>query len=310
MIKYLDLVRDIVNNGVLKDNRTGVPTLARFALHFKHDLDDGRQFPLLTTKAVNFDAVLYELLWFLSGEPTPRLLEGKTKIWDAWRNPSGGLDSAYGYFWRKYPSYDDYLPGAQDLPYTRVQRVPFFDQVAWVCRELRTNPNSRRMVVNAWYPNNACGSRLPPCHIMHILNVQGDRLHLHMTQRSCDFGLGVPFNIASYATLLMLYARHAGIPAGELSITFVDAHVYHVPEDHPRRHNVLLGRPLCDYDHVGALKMQMARDVRPLPQLALSDSVDFNELVDAHLHRDVPLSESFKLTGYDPHPAIPMRVAV
>ncbi len=201
MQEYLDLVRRVLEHGNLKKNRTGVDTLSCFAEHYTVDLRDG--FPLLTTKKVNFNAVLHEVLWYLSGEDHIRNLRKHTRIWDAWADENGNLETAYGRYWRRFPS-------AQINPATGKYEVKEVDQIAAVIRTLKTNPNSRRMIISAWEPGNALSSKLPPCHYTFAFNVQGNRLNCHLTQRSGDIAIGIPFNIAAYSLLTMAIAQETG----------------------------------------------------------------------------------------------------
>lgn len=313
MWAYLDIVSTILNTGRHKPNRTGIDTLSCFDLSFKHDMADG--FPLLTTKAINWQAVVYELLWFLSGESSIALLQKRTSIWNSWADSSGNLESAYGYFWRHFPvvqpSDIETTPGK----YAAVDGSDVgFDQIRWVIRELRRNPNSRRLVVSAWHPQNAWASRLPPCHMLYVFNVQGETLNLHMTQRSCDVGVGLPFNIASYALLLHLMARCVSLRPGRLSISLVDAHIYYVDPADPTIDSpfgpVTCMRKKRDYDHVAPLRIQLTRAPKQLPSLVLEGNADLDDIVQRHFYGDEPLANSIRLVGYDPHPSIVLRAAV
>jgi len=267
---YLDLVDRVLRSGVRKKNRTGIDTISCFAEHYTVDLAEG--FPLVTTKKVNFDAMLWELLWYISGEDHIRNLRKHTKIWDAWADDQGNLDTAYGRYWRRFPS-------AQWNPQTQRYDVTEVDQLKRVREMLKSDPTSRRMVITAWEPGNALDSRLPPCHYSFVFNVQEDRLNCHLTQRSGDIALGIPFNLAAYSLLTMVLAQEARLKPGLFSHTIVDAHIY--------------------VNHVDGLKEQLCRSPRPLPTIRIADrSVD--ELA----------FEDFTLTGYDPWPAIKFPVAV
>src|SRR5512137_2255093 len=201
MREYLDLVQRVLEHGVRKKNRTGVDTISCFAEHYSVDLRAG--FPLLTTKKVNFKSMLYEVLWYLSGEDHIRNLRRHTKIWDAWADENGNLDTAYGRYWRRFPS-------ARWDPASGSYEVVEVDQIARVLELLKTDPTSRRTVVTAWEPGNAFDSKLPPCHFTFVFNVQGSRLSCHLTQRSGDIALGIPFNLAAYSLLTGILAREAG----------------------------------------------------------------------------------------------------
>jgi len=229
MEQYLDLVREALAGGTYKPNRTGVDTLASFGAHYEVDLAEG--FPLLTTKQMDgfrWNSLIHELLWYFSGEEHIRTLREETGIWDEWADEEGRLDTAYGRFWRRYPVPEDGLPGEswpEDGHRWRNDEGTF-DQIQYVLDQLRENPQSRRIVVNAWHPANAAVSTLPPCHYTFVFHVQGDRLNTHLTQRSGDVALGIPFNIAAYALLTHVVAGRTGFDVGTFSHTVVDAHVY------------------------------------------------------------------------------------
>jgi len=279
MKAYLDLVRRVLDEGTRKPSRTGVDTISLFAAHYAVDLAEG--FPLLTTKAMQWKSLLHELLWYLSGEDHIRNLRQHTKIWDAWADADGNLETAYGHYWRHFPSATRDARGQW-----RVEEV---DQIANVRRTLREDPTSRRMVVTAWEPGNAWGSRLPPCHFTYVFHVDGERLNCHLTQRSGDVALGIPFNMAAYAALTQMLAQDVGLRVGHFSHTIVDAHVYTARAD----------GSMAEYDHVPGLREQLERAPRPLPELVIADK-PFDELA----------FEDFELRGYDPHPAIRFKVAV
>ena len=270
MQEYLDLVERVLTNGVYKKNRTGIDTLSCFAEHYTVDL--GKGFPLLTTKKVNFKSMLYEVLWYLSGEDHIRNLRQHTKIWDAWADENGNLDTAYGRYWRRFPS-------AQWNPATGAYEVIEVDQIGKVIDLLKTDPTSRRMVVTAWEPGNALGSKLPPCHYTFAFNVQQDRLNCHLTQRSGDIALGIPFNLAAYALLTQILAQETGFEPGLFSHTIVDAHIY--------------------VNHVDGLKEQLTRTPKPLPHLEIA-SKPIDEL----------RFEDFNLIGYECYEPIKFEVAV
>ncbi|NKE37060.1 thymidylate synthase [Natronococcus sp. JC468] len=235
MRQYLELVDSVLSTGTHKPNRTGVDTISSFSEHYEVDLREG--FPLLTTKKMDgyrWNSMLHEVAWYLSGQEHIRELREETKIWDAWADDEGRLDTAYGRFWRRYPVPDEdgRLEGESwpDEHYRWVTEESdgrrTFDQLQYVVDTLSDSPNSRRLVVNAWHPANAAVSTLPPCHYSFVFNVQGDRLNCHLTQRSGDVALGVPFNVAAYALLTKVIAEQTGFEPGTFAHTVVDAHVY------------------------------------------------------------------------------------
>ncbi len=270
MREYLDLVQRVLDKGTLKHNRTGVDTLSVFSEHYKIDLSEG--FPLLTTKKMNFKSLLHEVLWYLTGEDHIRNLRKVTKIWDAWADEDGNLETAYGRYWRRFPS-------AQINKATGQYEVKEIDQIAEVIRILRTNPSSRRMIVSAWEPGNALWSKLPPCHYTFAFNVQGNKLNCHLTQRSGDIALGIPFNIAAYSLLTQAIAQDVGFELGYFSHTIVDAHIY--------------------VNHIDGLKEQLKRRPKRLPRLEIAqkpiDDLRF---------------EDFNLIGYECDEPIKFEVAV
>src|ERR1043166_5303718 len=274
MKEYLDLVRLVLEQGTLKKSRTGIDTISYFGAHYKVDLAKG--FPLLTTKEVNYAACLRELLWYLSGEDHIRNLRQHTKIWDAWADADGNLDTAYGRYWRRFPhAFKDERDQWQVLE---------VDQIQFVIDTLRNDPYTRRMVVTAWEPGNATASKLPPCHYSFVFNVQDNRLNCHLTQRSGDIALGILFILACYATLTQMIAQEVGMEVGFFSHTIVDAHIY-------------TGIP--EYDHIPGLREQLKREPRPLPRLIVAKK-PMNEL----------RFEDFKVEGYHPHPRLKFKVAV
>jgi thymidylate synthase len=313
MRQYLDAVKQILETGTRKENRTGVDTLSTFGVHYNIDLQRG--FPLLTTKAISWKNIVVEMLWFLSGQTDISILKKHgCKFWDAWADPvTGKVPSAYGNFWRHFPVHEPVL-------YDSVERG-YNDQLKWVVETLKRDPMSRRMVVSAWAPGNAQTSKLPPCHCMFAVNVQNarstdcdneagqecdwhpteQRLCLHLTQRSCDIALGVPYNIASYALLMHLLGRFSGIPVGTFSHTLVDAHAYTSKPD----------GSMAEYDHVPGLQQQLRREPRKLPTLKIDDSIQSLDVVTPLLDLSTEeLMKLFVLDGYDPHPAISFKVAV
>ncbi|ELY43069.1 thymidylate synthase [Natronorubrum sulfidifaciens] len=235
MQQYLELVDTVLSDGTYKPNRTGVDTISSFSEHYEVDLQEG--YPLLTTKQMDgyrWNSMLHEVCWYLSGEEHVKNLREETKIWDAWADEEGRLDTAYGRFWRRYPIPDDdaQLEGetwpdeAHRWVTEEADGRKTFDQLQYVVDTLSDSPNSRRLVVNAWHPANAAVSTLPPCHYSFVFNVQGDRLNCHLTQRSGDIALGIPFNIAAYALLTKVVAQQTGFEPGTFAHTVVDAHIY------------------------------------------------------------------------------------
>jgi len=289
---YLDTVREVLEKGTRKENRTGIDTISTFNINYEIDLAEG--FPLLTTKKISWKNIVVENLWFLSGERHIGLLQKHgCKFWDPWADAEGRVPSAYGNFWRHFPVHEAGEPR-------------FNDQVAWVLSELKKNLMSRRLVVSAWAPANAQTSRLPPCHCLFLFNVQNHadgepRLNLHLTQRSCDVALGIPYNIAGYSFLLALFSHFTGIQPGLFAHTLVDAHIYTAKPD----------GSMAEYDHVPGLKEQLTRDPRPLPRLHISERLQSLDDIEALLEADTDaVMRHFELTGYAPHPSIPFKVAV
>ncbi len=301
MKQYLDLVREVLSKGTRKPNRTGVDTLSTFSVSYEIDLRLG--FPLLTTKEISWKNIVVENLWFLSGDTHIGLLKKHgCKFWDPWADENGRVPSAYGNFWRHFPVHGP----AHGTGESGGSSLAYSDQVAWVVDELMRNPMSRRLVVSAWAPGNAQSSKLPPCHLLFVLNVQNDEqgepiLCLHLTQRSADVALGVPYNIAGYSLLLELFARFAGLRAGIFSHTLVDAHVYTRKAD----------GSMAEYDHIPGLQEQIARPVRPLPRLTIAPSIrkldDLKPLLEADT---AEIMKHFVISGYQPHPPIAFKVAV
>jgi thymidylate synthase len=289
---YLDTVREVLEKGTRKENRTGVDTISTFNLNYEIDLREG--FPLLTTKEISWKNIVVENLWFLSGDTHIGFLrKHDCRFWDPWADAEGLVPSAYGNFWRHFPVHDGGRPA-------------FNDQIRWVIDELKTNPLSRRLVVTAWAPGNAQTSKLPPCHCLFVLNVQNDpagepALNLHLTQRSCDVALGVPYNIAGYSLLLELFSRFARIRAGVFAYSLIDAHIYTSKPDGSQ----------AEYDHAHGLREQLRREPRPLPRLFISPDIRSLDDVQALLGEETEtIMRHFPLEGYHPHPAIKFKVAV
>ncbi len=289
MNQYLDIVRHVLENGTRKQNRTGVDTLSTFNYNYEIDLSDG--FPLLTTKEVSWKNIVVENLWFLSGDPNVELLrKHDCKFWEPWADEDGFVPSAYGNFWRAFEK-----PNGQTI-----------DQVQIIIDQIKNNPFSRRHVISAWNPANALCSKLPPCHAFWVLNVQltksGDpRLCLHLTQRSADVALGVPYNIAGYALILELFSRFCDIPPGIFAHTLIDAHIYTAKPDNSMAH----------YDHIPGLKEQLSRTPGKLPKLTIDPSItclkDIDDILRCELNQ---ILDTFRLSDYHPHPAIKFNVAV
>jgi thymidylate synthase len=284
MKAYLDLVRNVLENGVRKENRTGTDTISCFAEHYKVDLSDG--FPLLTTKKVFFRSVILELLWYLRGEDHIKWLrdEKDCHIWDAWADEEGYVGPIYPVLWRRFPSLEDdkgrnYMANgnADTVQWKRKE----FDQVQRAIDLIKSNPNSRRIVVSAWHPGLLDEMALPPCHLLFQFYVAEGRLSCQLYQRSADVFLGIPFNIASYALLLSMIAQVCDLQPGEFVHTFGDAHLYN--------------------NHIDQARLQLSRDPRPLPQLKLNP-----EIKDIFGFR----YEDFEILNYDPHPHIKAAVAI
>lgn len=277
MKSYLELLRRVRHDGVLRDDRTGTGTYSVFGHQLRVDLAAG--FPLVTTKRCHWKSIVHELLWFVRGETNVRSLrEAGVTIWDEWAAPDGELGPVYGKQWRRWEGPDG--------------RV--VDQLADVVAEIRANPTSRRLLVSAWNPavlpdprvspaDNAAAGRqaLPPCHCLFQFYVADRRLSCQLYQRSADVFLGVPFNIASYALLTLMIAQVTGLGPGELVHTFGDAHLY--------------------TNHRAQADLQLGREPRPLPRMTLDRAV--RELGDFRF-------ESFGLQDYNPHPGIAAPIAV
>jgi thymidylate synthase len=280
MKAYLDLLQDVLENGVDKGDRTGTGTRSVFGRQLRFDLDPARSpaegggFPLLTTKRVHTKSIIHELLWFVAGDTNARSLQdvGVT-IWDEWADENGELGPVYGAQWRRWRA-------APPRDATSAEPVEI-DQLSALVEQIRTNPDSRRLVISAWNVGELEAMKLPPCHLLFQFNVQNRRLHCAMTMRSCDVFLGLPFNIASYALLTMMIAQVTDLVPGELILSLGDTHIYH--------------------NHFEQVKLQLTREPRPLPTMTLNPAV--KSLFDFRF-------EDFKLEGYDPHPRIPAPIAV
>jgi thymidylate synthase len=279
MKQYLDLVKLVLDEGVRKKSRTGVDTLSYFGAFYKVDLNKG--FPLLTTKKMYWNSLLHEVLWYLSGEDHIRNLRKHTKIWDAWADEDGNLETAYGYYWRHFPSAQKNKDGNWE--------VKEIDQIAYVINEIRKNPNSRRLVVSAWEPGNAINSKLPPCHYSYTFNVNNGKLNCHLTQRSGDIALGIPFNLAAYSLLTQIIAQETNLELGFFAHTIVDAHIYIADK----------GTDMYRFDHADVLKEQIKREPLELPKLKI-----------ARKPIDQLTFEDFELIDYKSHGKLKFEVAV
>ena len=236
MKQYLDLLRHIKENGAIKSDRTGVGTKSVFGYQMRFDLSKG--FPLLTTKKVHLKSIIYELLWFISGDTNIKYLKDHgVSIWDEWADENGDLGPVYGHQWRSWPTPDGGT----------------IDQLSQVIETLKRNPDSRRMIVSAWNVAEVDKMALPPCHTMFQFYVANGRLSLQLYQRSADTFLGVPFNIASYALLLQMMAQVTGLKAGDFIHTTGDTHLY--------------------LNHLEQAKLQLTRTPRPLPRMIINPDV-------------------------------------
>lgn len=246
MKQYHDLVKFVLENGERKHDRTGTGTISYFGYQTKYDLREG--FPLLTTKKVNFPAVVRELLWFLRGATNINDdLTQHTAIWDAWAREGGDLGPIYGYQWRSWPRYIESDSAQGEEPLYRKEHI---DQLSEVIQTIKTNPDSRRMIVTAWNVSDLDKMALPPCHMMFQFYVINGRLDIQLYQRSADIAVGVPFNIASYALLNIMVAQECGLTPGIFTHTFGDAHIY--------------------LDHVDGLTEQLKRAPGQLPTVTVA----------------------------------------
>ena len=272
MNQYLDLVKTVLNNGIRKNNRTGIDTIMCFGYHYKVDLQKG--FPLLTTKKVFFNSVIHELLWYLKGETHIRNLRKHTKIWDAWTSEDENweIGKMYGYQWVNWEKF------SKDSKTGKIRKT-YINQIQNVIDLIKNNPDSRRMVVTAWNPSVLDQIALPSCHAFFIFSVTKGRLNCHLTQRSGDIALGIPFNLACYATLTQMIAQETNLKLGEFSHYINDAHIYE--------------------NHIDGLKEQLKREPMELPTLKIKQkslwSLEF---------------EDFELLNYNHHPVIKFPVAV
>jgi thymidylate synthase len=264
MKPYLDLMRHVLEHGTQKDDRTGTGTLSVFGWQMRYNLAEG--FPLVTTKKCHLRSIIHELLWFLQGDTNIKYLkENGVSIWDEWADENGNLGPVYGHQWRSWPKPDGGT----------------IDQISDVVKTLKSNPDSRRIIVSAWNVADLDKMALAPCHAFFQFYVADGRLSCQLYQRSADIFLGVPFNIASYALLTLMMAQVTGLKPGDFVHTLGDAHLY--------------------LNHLDQTREQLSREPRPLPTMTLNPDV-----------RDIFAFrfEDFTLSGYDPHPAIKAPVAV
>ena len=263
MKQYLDLLDHILTNGVKKGDRTGTGTLSVFGYQMRFDLSEG--FPLVTTKKLHTKSIIHELLWFLKGDTNIGYLnENGVRIWDEWADPEGNLGPVYGAQWRSWPTQNGHI-----------------DQISEIVNQIKSNPDSRRLMVSAWNVGQLKEMALPPCHVIFQFYVADGRLSCQLYQRSADTFLGVPFNIASYSLLTMMMAQVCDLKPGSFIHTFGDVHLY--------------------LNHLDQARLQLTRSPRQLPQMQINPEkkniFDFNY-------------EDFTLIGYDPHPHIKAEVAV
>ncbi len=264
MNQYLDLLQHVLDNGKSKSDRTGTGTLSVFGYQMRFNLEEG--FPLLTTKKLHTRSIIHELLWFLKGETNIKYLhDNKVSIWDEWADVNGELGPVYGYQWRSWSAADG----------------RHIDQISNTIEMIKTNPNSRRLIVSAWNVGELEKMALPPCHAFFQFYVADGKLSCQLYQRSADIFIGVPFNIASYALLTIMMAQVTNLKPGDFVHTLGDAHLYN--------------------NHLDQARLQLTREPRALPAMKINSSVmnifDFK-------------FEDFELTGYDPHPHIKADIAV
>jgi len=264
MQNYLNLLQHILDTGTSKTDRTGTGTQSVFGYQLRYDLSKG--FPLVTTKKTHLKSIIYELLWFLSGDTNIKYLNDHgVSIWDGWADENGDLGPVYGAQWRSWSGADGSVT----------------DQIAQVVEQIKTNPDSRRLIVSAWNPSEIPKMALAPCHALFQFYVSDNKLSLQLYQRSADVFLGVPFNIASYALLLMMVAQVTDLEVGEYIHSFGDVHIYN--------------------NHREQVQKQLSRSPKPLPTMRLNKEV--KSLFDFKF-------EDFTLENYDPHPGIKAPVAI
>jgi thymidylate synthase len=264
MKQYHDLLRHVLNNGEKKEDRTGTGTVSVFGYQSRYNLAEG--FPLLTTKKLHTKSIIHELLWFLKGDTNIKYLkENNVRIWDEWADSEGNLGPIYGYQWRSWPTPDG----------------KHIDQISQVIDMIKNNPDSRRLIVNAWNVADINNMKLPPCHAFFQFYVVNGKLSCQLYQRSADIFLGVPFNIASYAILTMMVAQVCDLQLGDFIHTLGDAHIYS--------------------NHIEQANLQLTRDLRSLPTLKINPNK--KSIFDFEI-------SDFELENYDPHPHIKAEVAV
>lgn len=264
MKQYHELMQHVLQNGIQKHDRTGTGTISVFGYQMRFNLQDG--FPLVTTKKLHLRSIIHELIWFLKGETNIKYLKDNgVSIWDEWADENGELGPVYGSQWRSWPKPDG----------------GHIDQITQVINQIKSNPDSRRLIVSAWNVAEVENMALPPCHSFFQFYVANGKLSCQLYQRSADIFLGVPFNIASYALLTMMVAQVCGLEAGDFVHTLGDAHLYN--------------------NHLDQTRLQLSRDCRPLPQMKLNPEI--KNIFDFKF-------EDFSLENYDPHPHIKAVVAV
>lgn len=269
--EYLNALRTVLEKGVESTDRTGTGTISHFGMQCRYRLSDG--FPLVTTKKLHLRSIVHELLWFLSGDTNIKYLkENGVSIWDEWADENGDLGPVYGHQWRHFPN-----PKLDDGKVLLGE----VDQITDLMTAIKTTPDSRRLIVSAWNPGEVPDMALPPCHTLWQVRVLDGKVHLQLYQRSADMFLGVPFNIASYALLLVMIAHVTGYEPGDFVHSIGDAHIYS--------------------NHMDQVQEQLSRDPRPLPQVEILR--DVTSLFDFKY-------EDFAFPGYDPHPGIKAPVAV
>jgi thymidylate synthase len=264
MKQYHDLMRHVLEHGVKKEDRTGTGTVSVFGYQMRYNLAEG--FPLLTTKKLHTKSIIHELLWFLKGDTNIKYLKDNgVRIWDEWADAEGNLGPVYGYQWRSWPTPDG----------------KHIDQISQVVDMIKKNPDSRRLIVSAWNVADINSMKLPPCHAFFQFYVADGKLSCQLYQRSADIFLGVPFNIASYAILMMMVAQVCDLQLGDFVHTLGDAHLYS--------------------NHIEQANLQLKRDFRPLPTMKINPNIKsiFDFTID-----------DFTLENYDPHPHIKAEVAV
>ena len=264
MKQYLNLVDKVMKEGSVKNDRTGTGTKSIFGHQMRFDLSKG--FPCVTTKKLHLKSIIHELLWFLAGDTNTKYLnDNGVRIWDEWADDDGNLGSIYGYQWRSWPSPDG----------------NHIDQISQVINDIKSNPNSRRLIVSAWNVGDIKNMALPPCHAFFQFYVNENKLSCQLYQRSADTFLGVPFNIASYALFTMMIAQVTDLQPGDFVHTFGDVHLYN--------------------NHIDQAKEQLSRDTRSLPQMKINPKI-----------KDISAFtfEDFELINYDPHPHIKAAVSI